>query len=138
MSARRSFLLTLVLCGAGAGANREDDPPARIDLSLLFVGTTKDVGAVRGRAARTKDFVDYLRTQFDSVTAVDRSSFDPSLAEDADVVLLDWSQSEVDLGKWQQLPSPLGERDAWRHPTVFLGSAGLLMTAPWQLKGSHG
>jgi hypothetical protein len=138
MSARPWFLLALILIGARARAEDEDGRLAKIDLSLLFVGTMKDAPTARGQAARTKDFVDFLSTQFTSVTAADRNQFDPSLANGVDVVLLDWSQSEVDLAKWRELPSPLGERKAWRHPTVFLGSAGLLMTSPWQLKGDHG
>ena len=138
MSARPLFLLALALFGARARASDVEDTPAKVDLSLLFVGTTKDTAAAKNRAARTRDFVDYLGTQFTSVTAVDRDRFDASLADGVDVVLLDWSQSEVDITQLQKLPSPLGERDAWRHPTVFLGSAGLLMAGPWQLKGGYG
>ena len=92
MSARPWFLLALALILTGARArandNDEDDPPGKIDLSLLFVGTVKDGAAARGRAARTKDFVDFLATQFASVESVDRNQFDPSLANGVDVVLL--------------------------------------------------
>lgn len=138
MSARPWFLLALIVLGARTRADEEGDRSAKIDLSLLFVGTMKDAPTSRGRAARTKDFVDVLTKEFASVNAVDRNGFDPASAKDVDVVLLDWSQSEVDLTKWRDLPSPLGEREAWSHPTVLLGSAGLLMTGPWQLKGGHG
>jgi hypothetical protein len=53
-------------------------------------------------------------------------------------VLLDWSQSDVDLAKMAELESPLGPREKWNTPTVLLGSAGLLLAAPWELIGSYG
>ena len=53
-------------------------------------------------------------------------------------VLLDWSQSDVDLAKMAEITSPLGPRDQWTKPTVLLGSAGLLLAGPWELIGSYG
>jgi hypothetical protein len=113
---------------------------AKVELKLLFVGAneTAATGAAATRAARTRDYVEFLKSEFTSVRAADRDHFDRKLVGDADVVLLDWSQAEVDLDHFATLASPIGPRDEWKTPTVLLGSAGLLLGVPWQLKGGFG
>jgi hypothetical protein len=126
-----------IMAHAQSGESQAQTP--EIELRVLFVGTAPDTqGRAAARAARTRDFADFLGREFTSVGVVARDGFDPKRAVDADVVLLDWSQSEVDLDKMSELKSPLGPRDAWDHPTVLLGSAGLLLAGPWQVKGAHG
>ncbi|MFO0982727.1 MAG: hypothetical protein U1E76_13510 [Planctomycetota bacterium] len=128
------LLLALLQPTPSAGA----DEPARIDLKLLFIGTEHDVRNASGRAARTREFVSVLASRFASVRSADREHFDPAGAGDADVVLLDWSQQEIDLDQMAAVKSPLGPRASWHHPTVLLGSAGLLIAGPWQTQGAFG
>jgi hypothetical protein len=126
-----------ILARAQSGASQTQT--AKIELRLLFVGTAPDAeGKAATCAARTRDFAEFLGREFKSVRVVARDCFDPQSAADADVVLLDWSQSDVDLDKMGELKSPLGPREAWTHPTVLLGSAGLLLAGPWQIKGAYG
>ena len=83
------------------------------------------------------EFRDVSRV-YGEVRAVDRDHFDPASVADADVVLLDWSQSDIELQDLQKLASPIGPREKWEKPLVLLGSAGLLLGVPWQLKGGFG
>jgi len=134
-----SALYAAAAAGLAPRAQVAASHPPKIALDVLFVGAAPDApGKAADRAARTRDFVRFLGEEFESVRAAARDGFDPASVGDADVVLLDWAQSEVDLGKLGELRSPLGPRDAWAHPTVLLGSAGLLLAGPWQLKGAHG
>ncbi len=99
------------------------------DLKVLYVGS-----AVGPRAA---DFKAFLGTNVARAEVATRAGFDPAQAESFDVVLLDWPQS----GGQEQFPpkkSPLGERSAWKKPTVLLGSAGLHMAIVWDVKGGFG
>ena len=98
----------------------------RLPLHVLYVGNDK---------ARAAAYADFLGQRFTKVRVLQRSGFDPSAARDADVVLLDWSQSETDV---KNARSPLGPPDAWSKPTVLLGSAGLMMAGQWQLLGGAG
>ena len=70
-----------------------------------------------------------------TVTVAARKGFDPAAARAADVVLLDWSQSEDSVDK---ATSPFGKLEDWSKPTVFLGSAGLFMAGRWQIIGGAG
>ncbi len=94
---------------------------------VLFVGAPD--------SPRTTSFVELLKKYFTEVRVADRKTFDPSSADDADVVLLDWSQSEANF---PNDPSPFGDRKAWKRPTVFLGSAGLLVAKQWRVIGGSG
>jgi len=153
------FVPLLICGGLLHSAKRQESAPkaavapaatsaAKVDLKLLVVGATDAKAAVgaaeaakrRGgdAGARTRDYVDFLKSEFTTVRAADRDHFDQKLVGDADVVLLDWSQSEVDLDHFATLASPIGPRDEWKAPTVLLGSAGLLLGVPWQLKGGFG
>jgi hypothetical protein len=117
-------LLGLALGAAGvAGPAAAADP---LPLRVLYVGNDRD---------RAADYEAFLKRQFARVTVARRDGFDPAAARDADVVLLDWSQSE---GKLKETPSPLGKLEGWSRPTVLLGSAGLLMAGQWQLIGGAG
>lgn len=94
---------------------------------VLFVGNEN--------TPRTKAFVELLDNHFAEVLTADRKSFDPATADGVDVVLLDWSQRDA---KFPDDPSPLGDRASWKTPTVFLGSAGLLVAVQWQIIGGAG
>jgi hypothetical protein len=94
---------------------------------VLFVGNAA--------TPRTRAFVELLEKHFAQVTVAERKNFDPASADRADVVLLDWSQHEA---KFPNDPSPLGDRKSWKKPTVFLGSAGLLVAVQWQIIGGSG
>jgi hypothetical protein len=102
-------------CGAG-----------RIPLRVLYVGNNQ---------ARAGEFADLLRKHFARVDVARRDGFDPAAARDADVVLLDWSQSETNV---QDARSPLGKLEDWNKPAVLLGSAGLFMAGQWQVIGGAG
>jgi hypothetical protein len=106
-----------------------EDP---IDLAILYVGNE---GTPRAQA-----FEEFLSSHFASVQVAERTTFDPAAADGFDVVLLDWSQMDKDVNLMGGTPphSPLGPRDSWTTPTVLLGSAGLIMTGPWEIAGSYG
>jgi hypothetical protein len=94
---------------------------------VLYVGNTQN--------KRTEEVAQFLKKHFANVSVVDRVKFTPADAKEADVVLLDWSQSDSQLAK---TPSPLGKFEEWSKPTVLLNSAGLLMAGQWQIFGGAG
>jgi hypothetical protein len=94
---------------------------------VLYVGNTQN--------KRAEEVSQFLKRHFDRVSVVDRVKFKPTDARDADVVLLDWSQSDSQLAK---TPSPFGKIEEWSKPTVLLNSAGLLMAGQWQIIGGAG
>jgi len=98
-----------------------------LSLRVLYVGNAKSPRAV--------DYEAFLKKHFKEATVVDRDRFDPSLAKEADVVLLDWSQRDTDVRKAK---SPFGKLEEWSTPTVLLGSAGLLLAGQWQIIGGAG
>jgi hypothetical protein len=121
---RSATVLCGLLLGALAPAVAAGDE--RLPLRVLYVGSDK---------ARAADYAAFLREHFTRVSTARRDGFDPAAARAADVVLLDWSQSDGDL---KTTPSPLGRLEGWSTPTVLLGSAGLLMAGRWQLIGGAG
>jgi hypothetical protein len=146
--ARLDWRATLVVVAA-TGAPIPDPKTARavkpqptsgkIGLKLLYVGAgEKATGRAQQKAPRSREMVEFLAGEFAEVRAADRDHFERGSERGADVVLLDWSQSEIDLQKLATLESPLGPRDEWQTPIVLLGSAGLLLGVPWQLKGGFG
>ncbi|MFO0842112.1 MAG: hypothetical protein U0797_06885 [Gemmataceae bacterium] len=99
-------------------------------------GTAAAAGLVRATTATgAADYEAFLKKHFAKVAVAPRKGFDPAAARDADVVLLDWSQSE---GSVDKATSPLGKLEGWTKPTVLLGSAGLFMAGQWQLIGGAG
>ncbi len=133
---RHAFLVVLALVSINLAALADDEPRAR-PLRVLYVGN-KDTG--RGRA-----YAKFLGEKFTLVSASDRKTFDPGSVGDVDVVVLDWSQSDIEHKFVQKasefesdLKSPLGERSRWSKPTVLLGSAGHLLAAPWKVFGGSG
>jgi len=76
-----------------------------------------------------------LKKHFKQATVADRERFDPTVAKEADVVLLDWSQRDTDI---RSAKSPFGKLEDWSKPTVLLGSAGLLLAGQWQIIGGAG
>lgn len=119
-------VLLSVPAGGATGEPIDEPPP----LSVLYLGNAS--------TPRAKQFMEFLDGRFQSVRVVNRNDFDAKSAADFDVVLLDWSQSDVDLSKMGEIQSPLGPRDEWTKPTVLLGSAGLLIASPWLTTGSSG
>ena len=100
------------------------------DLSVLYIG---DPGNERGQA-----FCDFLEAQFADVKSVHRDDFESGMEPDFDVALLDWGQYDIDNRQLSKLTSPIGSRDDFETPLVLLGSAGLLISVPWQTNGSWG
>lgn len=101
--------------------------PERLPQRLLFVGEAK-------HAERAREFTDFLTPRFAKVTATTHEKCAPALAEDADVVLLDWHWGQdVDRSK-----SPLGAFESWHTPLVLLGSAGLNTAVAWDVFGGSG
>jgi len=117
-------LLGLALCVVGVGERAVAAEP--LQLRILYVGDDGD---------RAADYQAFLKRHFAKVTVAPRKGFEPSAAREADVVLLDWSQSE---GPVDKMSSPFGKLENWSKPTVLLGSAGLLMAGQWQLIGGAG
>jgi hypothetical protein len=122
---RGAVLLVLAvigLCCSGSTARG-----AALPLRVLYVGNSK--------SPRAADYETFLKKHFKQASVADRERFDPATAKAADVVLLDWSQSETDIRKAK---SPFGKVEDWHKPTVLLGSAGLLLAGQWQLIGGAG
>ena len=107
-----------------AGAIRAED---QIPLRILYVGANK--------SPRADQFADFFKKRFANVIVADRDGFKPAAAEDADVVVLDWSQSEGGLDK---TAVPFGRLEDWTKPTVLLNHSGLLVAGHWQLIGGAG
>ncbi|HEY3853148.1 MAG TPA: hypothetical protein VGO67_02000 [Verrucomicrobiae bacterium] len=84
---------------------------------------------------RANEFEPFLKKHFSKVQSVALNDFQPAMAADFDVVLLDWPQSVRNL---EAQRCPLGDRAAWHKPTVLLGSAGLNLAIKWKLKGGSG
>ncbi len=132
------FLLTIVMLLTGtSGALAGDEPRPQRSLRVLYVGNAN--------TQRGQSYARFLRERFKLVNAAERESFDPRSAAAADVVVLDWSQSDVHRPERVNaahsesgLKSPLGERSRWDKPTVLLGSAGHLLAAPWKVFGGSG
>ena len=126
--------LLLSMSGSCAALGGEENAST---LRVLYIGN-KDTD--RGRA-----YAKFLGEKFHLVGASDRKAFDPRADFRADVVVLDWSQSDIEHpqvrapgGYESHLKSPLGERAHWGMPTVLLGSAGHLLAAPWKTFGGSG
>jgi len=133
---KHAFLVVLALTSVNPAALADGEAQAR-PLRVLYVGN-KDTG--RGRA-----YARFLGEKFTLVGASDRKTFDPGSVGDVDVIVLDWSQSDIEhksvrrASEWESdLKSPLGERARWSKPTVLLGSAGHLLAAPWKVFGGSG
>ena len=117
------FLLT-VLASASEPSRSLDD------LKVLYVGDRD--------TARATHFQGFLKENVGKVEFAARNKFKPSDADDFDVVLLDWPQSEATRDEWKSGRSPLGDRDTWNKPTVLLGSAGLNLAVVWKIRGGSG
>jgi hypothetical protein len=98
-------------------------------LKVLYIGDTN--------TPRAAHFVGFLGKNVAHVEAVSRKDFKPGDAEEFDVVLLDWPQSNT-AREERQGRSPLGDRSAWSKPTVLLGSAGLNLAVVWKVRGGSG
>src|SRR6516225_8895840 len=108
------WAMFFVLLFAGLGVSGAAADERRLPLRLLYIGNN---------AARAADYAAFLEKHFAKVTVSKRDGFDPAAARDADVVLLDWAQSENNV---KDARSPLGKIEDWSKPTVLLSSAGLL------------
>lgn len=97
-----------------------------LPLKILYVGND---------SSRAGEYTQFLQKRFQSVSKTSRDDFDPKLASDANVVLLDWSQSETKVG---DAVSPFGRLEEWSKPTVLLGSAGLLFACSSEVIGGAG
>jgi len=96
-----------------------------IPLRVLYVGH------------RPAEFEPVLKTHFAKVESTRREGFKPQSANDFDVVVLDWPQS--DLARQERGGvSPLGKREEWSKPTVLVGSAGLNLAVAWKVNGGFG
>ena len=134
MKSLSPILLGLALCGpAWAG----DDSPAPLPRRVAYVG--------KPGGDRARQFAAFLKEHFAQVDVADRDRLDPATLADADVVILDWSQSDAHADGQLKFPypsrglkSPLGPREAWTRPTVLIGSAGHLLAACWQVHGGSG
>ena len=127
-----SVIATLVTVGSALQHSHAAEPIAAAPQRILLVGKA---------GQRADDFTSFLQKHFQKVEFAARPKFDPKTARDFDVVLLDWSQDELDHSvgdPFEKLESALGPRDQWSTPTVLLGSAGLLQSGQWDIIGGAG
>lgn len=120
-------LIALAAIALAAFADMAAAVPLNAPRRILFVGNEG--------TPRTEAFTGLLKKHFAEVSVADRKDFDPAIAADMDVVLLDWSQQDT---MPPRSVSPLGTREDWSKPTVLLGSAGHLLAGPWQVIGGSG
>lgn len=117
------FAVALTVCAS--------QPSTRLDqLKVLYIG---DVDS-----SRATHFQGFLKHNVGRIEVASREGFKPAQAEEFDVVLLDWPQSDSTREDWKSRRSPLGARDAWTKPTVLLGSAGLNLAVVWDVRGGVG
>jgi hypothetical protein len=109
----------------------------RLPQRILYIGDSK--------SPRAAAFREFFGQRFAAVDVADRGAFDPKKTESCDVVVLDWPQTPITAQNASQREelfppktSPIGERAAWKKPTVLLGSAGLMLSCVWGLKGGAG
>src|SRR6185503_5439853 len=97
------LLLGLLALLGGASAS---EPVRKLDqLKVLYIGERD--------GARAKHFSGFLKENVGSIEVTSRNGFKPSDADEFDVVLLDWPQSNSAQDDRKSGRSPLGERDAW-------------------------
>jgi hypothetical protein len=99
-------------------------------LKVLYVGDRD--------STRATHFAGFLKHNVGRIEFASRDGFKPSQADEFDVVLLDWPQSDSARKDWKTGNSPLGDRNAWTKPTVLLGSAGLNIAVVWKARGGSG
>jgi hypothetical protein len=106
--------------------------PSRIldQLKVMYVGDPD--------TPRATHFAGFLKHNVGRIEVTARDKFKPSQADEFDVVLLDWPQSDSARDDRKTARSPLGNRDAWSKPTVLLGSAGLNLAVVWKVRGGSG
>jgi hypothetical protein len=83
----------------------------RLPLHVLYVGNAS--------TARADNFAGLLKQYFARVTVANRIGFKPDTAASADVVLLDWSQTETAA---REATSPFGKLEEWHKPTVLMAA----------------
>ncbi len=119
----RSFLtwaVLLIVCGA-------QSPSGKIKLDVLYLG--------KPESARARAFESLFEKHFRKVVVASRDGGRKE-AGPFDVVVLDWPQNAS--AGFKGLKSPLGERAEWSKPTVLIGSAGLNLSAVWNIRGGFG
>jgi len=122
------LLLGFVALLAGASAS---EPARTLDqLKVLYVGDRD--------SSRATHFQGFLKQNVGRIDVTSREGFKPSDANEFDVVLLDWPQSNSSQNDRKSGRSPLGEREDWSKPTVLLGSAGLNLAVVWKVRGGSG
>src|SRR5262245_42328180 len=82
------------------------------ELKVLYIGSE-----------RTDQFMPFLKRHVAQAESRERKGFNPADAAAFDVVVLDWPQVVTEISN-HQLGSCIGQRDAWKKPTVLIGSAG--------------
>jgi hypothetical protein len=112
--------------------------------TLGSTGTAAELGKLKAvyvcdpGTPRAKEFESFLQKNLGQVVLASRTNFRPAEAQQADVVLLDWPQSQHTQEDWKRGWCPLGDRGQWHKPTVLLGSAGLNLAVVWKLRGGAG
>ncbi len=106
-------------------AAKATDLDVNLDLKILFVGEPD--------TERTNAFVSFLGKYAKNVTTAPMDGSAAKLAQDVDVVVLDWLHS-MNAGDIR----PIGERKDWNKPTVLIGYAGLYLSTAWRLRGGFG
>ncbi len=92
------------------------------DLKILYAG--------RPGSEREKDFVAFLRQNFDTVQTGDLRTFKEADAQGFDVTLLDWDWNE------RQGPKP-SVSGGFSRPLMTLGVPGGLISSRWRLKTGY-
>ncbi len=123
----RRFALPIILLALAWHPVRAAAEETQQPLRVLYVGTEK-----KDRAA---EFEKFLRKHFSGVKVADRVGFNVAAADNVDVVVFDWSQSNSSL---ESTKGPFGRLEDWTRPTVLLNHAGLLVARRWQVIGDAG
>jgi len=87
----------------------------KLPLKVLYAGNPG--------SDREKEFLDFLRPEFDKVAPASLKSFTPAEADGYDVVIMDWTSPLGAKGEFHMPPAPQLPQD-YARPTIMIGAAG--------------
>jgi hypothetical protein len=116
--ARAAAVACLILLALGSVAQAQ----VNRGLKILYAG--------RPGSEREKDFVAFLRQNFDTVQTGNLETFQEADTQGFDVTLLDWD--------WNEFKGPKPRiSESFSRPMITLGVPGGLISSQWRLKTGY-
>jgi hypothetical protein len=123
--------LILLVWAASWGCKREEPPASQPGPATAYPQVNRALRilyAGRPGSDREKDFVAFLRQNFDTVQTDDLREFEDADTQGFDVTLLDWNKPE---GPCPQMS------EGFSRPVITLGVPGGLIAQQWRLKTGY-